>query len=333
MLKKRHSVLSLLIVCGFFLAIAFALGVNDVNAWTAPKIEKPKSFPDYPKGPIDFICSWGVGGGADTMSRKVAELVHKYYGIKIVVSNMPGAAGAKGIGHAMRQPADGYTIFFAAWDAYMNYLLGKSEFGPPHIDVILCAQYVPGAYWVRKDSKFKTWNEVIEYSKKHPYKILLADVGRGGLGDLTLSLWERCKGLKINYVPYDKPTRRYAAFAGGHTDLLYEQPGDIKHLIEQGAYPLVFMSKQRLPQFPDTPTAGELGCDITIALWRGVGLNKKIPQEKKDYITKILCAITESPEYKEFLTMMVADPKGVLCGKDANDSYVREYKLVKGLKK
>ena len=332
MYKLRKTERKLMVLFGITLTVFLMLtGVS--FSWTPPKIDKPAKFADYPKRPIDFICGWGVGGGAGTLSRKLAELADKYYGIKMVVSNMPGAGGAKGLEYAMRQPADGYTIFFAAWDSYMNYMLGKSEFGPPHVRVILRGQYVPGAYWVRKDSPFKTWDELIAYSKKNPYKLLLADVGKGGLGDLTLAQWERCKALKITYVPYDKPARRYSAFAGGHTDILYEQPGDVKHLIEQGARPLVFMAEKRLPTFPDTPTARELGCDITIALWRGVGINNKVDKEKIDYLTKILAGVTQSPEYKAFLKLTVADPDSVVTGDDAHNYYMKEYELVKKMKK
>jgi tripartite-type tricarboxylate transporter receptor subunit TctC len=313
---------------GIFFLMGLFLG-SEAFAWTAAPIAKPGG---YPKKPIDFICGWGVGGGADLMSRKVGELTDKYYGIKMVVSNMPGAGGAKAVDYAMRQPADGYTIFFGAWDAYMNYILGKSEFGPDQIEMIFRGQYVPGAYWVRKDSSFKTWKEVVEYSKKNPFKLKVADVGKGGLGDFTLALWEKCTGLKITYMPFDKPAQRYSAFAGGHTDLLYEQPGDIPALIEQGARPLVFMSDKRQKDFPDTPTSKELGCDVTIALWRGIAINKKTPQNIQDYLSKVLASIAKSPDYEKFLALTKADPKSVLTGKAANQFYVQEAEMVKKIR-
>jgi len=34
-------------------------------AWAAEK---------YPDRPIDFICTWGVGGGADQMARTIGRL-------------------------------------------------------------------------------------------------------------------------------------------------------------------------------------------------------------------------------------------------------------------
>ena len=314
-----------------FLCVLFMVSLSgSASAWEAPKIEKPKSLANYPERPIDFICGWGVGGGADLMSRKIADLVREYYGITLVVTNMPGASGVKGIDYAMRQPHDGHTIFFAAWDAYMNYLLKKTNWAPEQINLIAIAQRLPGAYFVPKDSPFKTWQEVIDYSKKHPYKLRLADVGRGGLGDFTLTLWEQKAGLKLTYVPYDSPSQRYASFSGGHVDLMYEQPGDIAALIEAGARPLVFMSSKRHSDFPDTPCSVELGYDITLDLWRGIGVAADMPADIREYLSKIFAAVCESPQWQQFLKDIMANPE-VYTGDTANKVFMDEYHMVKGM--
>jgi len=316
------------------MALVFLLTLSGAAVaanWTPPKIEKPKSFPKYPERPIELICPWGVGGGADLQSRTLADLVRKHYGITVVVTNMPGAAGMKGIDYAMRQPHDGYTIFHCAWDGYMNYLLKKTTWKPEEIYFFLRGMNTPGAYFVRKDSPFKTWQEVIDYSKKNPYKLRVADVGRGGLGDLTLGLWEKFTGIKLTYVPFDEPGQRYSAFSGAHTDLLYEQPGDIPSILEAGARALVFMSEKRQPGFENTPTARELGADITIALWRGLALAADTPKEIRDYLVKIFDAVGQSPEFQEYLKANKADPDSVLSGEKAMKMFLDEYKLVSNM--
>lgn len=322
-LKKLSGCAALFLLLALLAAPAWAAA-----GWTPPHIEKPAQHPNYPERPIDFICGWGVGGGADSMSRKIAELARKHYGVRFVVTSMSGAAGVKGIDYAMRQPHDGHTVFFAAWDAYMNYLLKKMVWKPEQISLLVQAQVLPGAYFVHADSPFKTWQDVIDYSKKHPYKLKVADVGRGGLGDLTLALWEQKTGLKLTYVPFDAPTQRYAAFSGRHTDLLYEQPGDIPAILEAGARALVFMAEERHPDFPDVPTARELGHDITIALWRGVAVAEDTPPDIKQYLTELFKDICTSPEYIEFLNVAMALPGSMLFGGDAQKMFMDEYRLV-----
>lgn len=316
-------------ICCALAILSLLVGTNArASDWTPPKIEKPKSYPNYPERPVDLICGWGVGGGTDIFARTLADLARKYYGINFVVTNMPGAAGVKGIDYAMRQPYDGYTIFFLAWDGYMNYLLKKTTWKPEQLYLFLRGLCTPGAYYVRKDSPFKTWRDVIEHSKKNPYKLRLADVGRGGLGDLTLGLWEKYAGLKLTYVPFDEPAQRYSAFSGGHTDLLYEQPGDIPGILEAGARALVFMAENRLPEFPDTPTARELGADITLSLWRGLAIAADAPVEIRDYLSKVFEAVCGSPEWAAFLKKSMAAPDSVLVGEKAQKMFLDEYRLV-----
>lgn len=316
-----------------FTVLLFVLFLSTTSmAWEPPKIEKPEAIKNYPDRPIDFVCGWGVGGGADLMSRKIAELAKEFYGITMVVTNMPGASGVKGIDYALRQPHDGYTVFFVAWDGYMNYLLKKTKWAPETIYMLAIAERLPGAYFVLKDSPFKTWQDVIDYSKKNPYKLKVADVGRGGLGDFTLTQWEQQAGLKLTYVPYDNPSQRYAALSGKHSDLLYEQPGDIAALIEAGARPLVFMSKERHKDFPDTPSSVELGYDITLELWRGVGIAESCPADIKEYLSQVMAAICNSPKWKEFLETIKATQE-VYTGEAANKFFLDEYHMVEQMMK
>ena len=104
LMDTRKNNTKKMILCFSCLLAVVVLACGPALAWEAPKIDKPANYQDYPKHPIDFICGWGVGGGADIMTRKLAELAHKYYGMDFVVTNMPGAAGVKGIDYSMRQP-------------------------------------------------------------------------------------------------------------------------------------------------------------------------------------------------------------------------------------
>src|SRR3546814_2985932 len=65
-------------------------------------------------------------------------------------------------------------------------------------------------------------------------------------------------------VPFEKPAERYASPIGGHTDAIYEEPGDVAQFVKSGQMkPLVVFAKERHPEFPDVPTSSELGIDIS----------------------------------------------------------------------
>ena len=65
---------------------------------------------DYPNGPVTLICPWGVGGGADVISRKISEVSKDYFDQPIVVENHTGASGTIGMMDAMDADADGYVM-------------------------------------------------------------------------------------------------------------------------------------------------------------------------------------------------------------------------------
>jgi len=72
-----------------FAAMIFAAGLIFAAGATAQE--------KYPSRPIDFICTWGVGGGADQMARMLGRLMEKNLGVAVPVSNKPGASGNAGI--------------------------------------------------------------------------------------------------------------------------------------------------------------------------------------------------------------------------------------------
>ena len=81
--------------------LAILLATLITPAWAAEK---------YPDRPIDFICTWGVGGGADQMARTVGKLAEKFLGVALPVSNVPGSSGNTGMANLLSAKADGYTI-------------------------------------------------------------------------------------------------------------------------------------------------------------------------------------------------------------------------------
>jgi len=59
----------------------------------------------YPSRPIDFIVTWGAGGGADAMARTIGQHAQPILGVAIPVSNVPGASGNTGLGQLMAAKA------------------------------------------------------------------------------------------------------------------------------------------------------------------------------------------------------------------------------------
>ncbi|MDF1593762.1 MAG: hypothetical protein P1P89_19820, partial [Desulfobacterales bacterium] len=66
---------------------------------------------EYPERGIEIIVPFGVGGGSDTAARAVVEGMKPLLKVPVVVTNLSGGGGTKGMLQASLQPADGYTVF------------------------------------------------------------------------------------------------------------------------------------------------------------------------------------------------------------------------------
>ena len=84
----------------------------------------------------------------------------------------------------------------------------------------------PSFIFVAEDSRFKTWDDFAKEAKEKPGSLKVATLGFGSVDDFSLGFLGS-KGVKVNQVPFSKPSERYVSILGGHADALYEQAGDV----------------------------------------------------------------------------------------------------------
>jgi predicted acyl esterase len=85
----------------------------------------------YPTKPVRFVVPFPPGNAGDLMARMLAEKMTASMKQSIIVDNRPGAAGNIGAEHAVKSPADGYTVLIAASGIVTaNAFLYKLAFDP-----------------------------------------------------------------------------------------------------------------------------------------------------------------------------------------------------------
>lgn len=57
----------------------------------------------------------GVGGGADTIARKITQVAGKYFDQPLIVENHTGASGTIGMSDAFDAPADRLHLGYRQW--------------------------------------------------------------------------------------------------------------------------------------------------------------------------------------------------------------------------
>jgi len=294
---KKNRMLMVSLTAVLFLCFA-------ASGWTAAP-PKPKG---YPARPIEVVVQYGAGGGSDTFVRTLMNAARKDLGVAVNVTNMTGAAGVKASNYVLSQPADGYTIYNFSPEMLINTVMGREDY---RAFASLCnVQQDESLFWVRAESPFKTIQDMIKYAKANPGKLQITGTTPVSFDEVLIMVFAKQAGIKVKYIPYDKAPQTHAAVLGGHIDVLHEEPGSILSLVEaKKLLPLISFTEKRLPVSwaANTPTARELGYDITMGRWRGLSVKKGTPQEIIDWLAFVMEKASKDPSYTKIAKKSLLD--------------------------
>ena len=256
---------------------------------------------DYPSRPVEMIVTFGPGGGADLMGRKMAQLLEEELGAPIPVSNVAGASGNAGLTRLKTSAPDGYTIGGLISLSVASWASGIGGNAPEDFDVVAVVQSSPSFLFVPANGPYQTAEELFGAARENPGDLTVATSGYGTQDDVTLQLLASA-GVEMSNVPFEAPAERYASPIGGHTDAIYEEPGDVAQFIEAGQLkPVVVFSQERHPDFPDVPTSSELGFEIAdLDNFRSIAVPAGTPDDVVATLEEAILAAVKSEEWQEF---------------------------------
>ncbi len=255
----------------------------------------------FPSRPIEVVVTFGPGGGADAMGRKMSQLLEKQLGVPFPVSNVGGASGNAGLTKVLTSAPDGYTMGTLIALTVSSWSAGLGSAKAEDFAIVAVTQDSPSMMFVPADSPFKTYKEMLDFAKANPGKLKIATSGYGTQDDITIKYFDS-KGFKMTNVPFAKPAERYASPIGKHTDAIYEEPGDVAPFLQAGQLrPLVVFDEERHPAFKDTPTSKELGFQINdLPNFRTLAVSAKTPPERVKVLADAVNTVLASAEWKDF---------------------------------
>lgn len=275
-------------------------------AFASPAVAQER----YPTRPIEFVVPWGPGGGADQLARKIAPGIEKELKVSLPVINVAGATGQTGLNKMLTSAADGYSISVLIADTLALLADPSTKWKLDDLAPAAIMIQQPSAFFVAENSPLKTWKDVEAEAKKRPLKVGVT--GFGSADDLHV-LYFAAKGIRMQSVPFPKPAERYTAVLGGHADLLYEQLGDVKGMLDgKQLRPIVVFTEQRFPAFKDAPTARELGHTIAINQFRAIVLKAGTDPARVRLLSDALGKVATTDDYRAWLRDQYADEKSFI---------------------
>jgi tripartite-type tricarboxylate transporter receptor subunit TctC len=268
----------------------------------APFLSGPGQAQDaYPSRPIEMIVTFGPGGGADLMGRQMARQLEPLLGVSVPVSNVAGSSGNAGLTRLKTSAPDGYTAATLISLTVASWASGIGDNAPEDFRIVAVVQSSPSFLFVPADSPHQTAEALFEHARQNPGDLTVATSGYGTQDDVTLQLLAG-GGIEMANVPFEKPAERYASPIGGHTSAIYEEPGDVAQFIKSGQLkPVVVFDSQRHPAFPDVPTGGELGIDISgLDNFRTIAVPAATPEPIVAKLEEAVLKATSGADWKAF---------------------------------
>lgn len=223
----------------------------------------PVAAADFPSQPVRMIVPWPAGGTTDIVMRVFNDLSGKALGGQVITDNRPGATGTLGATALVSAKADGYLLSQIPISVYRQPFLTKTAFDPlaDFTYIINLTGYTFGVV-VKADAPWKTFNELVEYAKKHPGEISYATPGVGSSLHITMEQIGFDRGVQFLHVPYKGSAETTNALLTGQVKATADSTGWAP-FVQSGQFRLlVTWGAKRTKTFPDVPTLNELGYGI-----------------------------------------------------------------------
>jgi tripartite-type tricarboxylate transporter receptor subunit TctC len=289
-------------------ALAFVLGSAPVQA--------------FPNGPITLVVPLAPGDAADIAARAMAEELSRLLATPVLPVNRPGSGGAVAAASVAQARKDGHTLLFAQNSA----LTFRVVLDPPSVSYdplrdlvpLGIASRTPSVLAVRSDAPYRSFPELIDYSRKNPGRLRIGHPGAGSVGDFCVQLINALAGTDLVPVPHTGAAPAVTALRGGHIEGVVLALGALSTHIRAGAFRGI-VSSAPLPD-ADIPTLGSLGYrEELFGIWFSFLAPAGIPEDAR----KALVAAIEQAVKASAITARLA-PLGILQGYAAPEEQAAE---------
>lgn len=309
-MKKISIIVSILLIASFTLFAAASSEKANGNGLLKEQSSSKKTITlkdgtEYPARQIELIVPQKAGGGTDVFCRQLAAQMSEIMGQPIVVTNITGASGLKGIGEALNAKADGYTLVasnppgeqIAYLSQYPGYDMSKLTSIAGYSKDIICL--IADA-----NLPYNTLPELIEAFKTGKLTTV-GGPGKGDSGYISMNRVHDEAGLAFtNMVTYGGSADVVSAILRGEIQVGIAPSNAFVTAVADGNVKVICaLSDKRFPTLQDIPSYGEYGypsIESTTILSRCVFAPEGLPEEIKIYLQNVIKQVVEDQTFIDF---------------------------------
>jgi tripartite-type tricarboxylate transporter receptor subunit TctC len=269
----------------------------------------------YPDKPIKLIVPQAAGSATDTVARILGAELAKEVGQQIIIDNRPGGALTLGVDLTAKADPDGYTICMGPIGALAinRHMVAKLPYDIER-DLQPIALVTRGHLLlaVSPTLPFQSVQEIIDYAKQNPGKLLNASSSNGSPGHVGGELFKYMSGTDIVHVPYRGGAAAINDLIAGRVHLMFESLNSIAPHAKSGTVrPLAVSGARRSPGFPDLPTVAEAGVPGYAApTWSGVIAPAGVPRPIIDKLNAAINRAIASQVFRDRFASIGDEPAG-----------------------
>src|SRR4051812_32485319 len=238
---------------------------------------------------IRFIVPFPAGGGADLLTRVLAEKWGQAHAVSTLIENRPGAASVIGTEAASRAIPDGNTAAIVANSFIIHPNFKKLSYDPlTSFEPVCLLANSPQVIVVNSSSPYKTLSEWLDAARAKPGELSHASVGPASPQHIAFEQLKLLAKVNITFVPFNGNTPALNALLGGHVGSVMSNYSEAAELVSAGKLrALAVASAKRVDGWPNVPTVAEQGfADYAVEAWYGFVAPAKTPKDKVAELSK-----------------------------------------------
>ena len=261
----------------------------------------------WPVKPVRLIVPYGPGGSADQVARLYAERLSSVLGQQVIVEDKPGASGGVGAAMVAASPPDGYTFLLAPTAILaITPSQRKVPYNPDDL-IAVCRLSTPIlSVTITNVLGAKTWQEFVALARQNPGKFWYGSSGLGTITHLTGEVLTRAAGIQMQHSPYKTIVDATGDVFDGRIHMVFD-PSFVPYAKSGKVRVVLTDGPARMADFPDVPTAREVGLDLKgfrDRSWFGLFAPKGLPPAIADRLSQAAAQIAAEPDLREKLLLV-----------------------------
>ncbi len=265
----------------------------------------------WPSKPIKVVIGFPPGTIIDATMRLLGVEMEKKLGQQIVLEFKPGANGTIGAKAVVAAPPDGYTLSYGN-SVSIHPLFTRNNAVDATKEFVSVSNVLTTPFYFISSSKLpaRNFDELLKLAKAAPDG--LSQGNSVEVIDLIFEMLKDRTGFPSRSIPYKGSSQVVVAMLAGEVDVTIGSIlAYIPHIPTGKVNPIFILAGKRHPQFPNLPTASEVGIPnfelaLDYGLWAPLGTPNDIVQK----LASEAAAAARVPSVAEQIRKLGSEPVG-----------------------